>query len=139
MLPEQLWVLKKHFLYKEKSGAPKIKCSTENLTSMMYQNFIFSYCEDKKLRTSFKSLISKSAKTWRLKRPYSINVTFIQHWRKSFLQLLLLQVWESLLFRYSKKTCSIHGLHDSSSVPGEDKTKQILFMSSKPIFLYVDC
>ena len=24
-------------------------------------------------------------------------------------------------------------------VPGEDKTKQILFMSSKPIFLYVDC
>ena len=33
---------------------------------------------------------------------------------KDFLQLLLLKVWESFLFRQSKKTCSILGLYDSS-------------------------
>ena len=34
-------------------------------------------------------------------------------WRKSFLQLLLLKVFDSFLFRQSNKTCSILGLYQS--------------------------
>ena len=41
----------------------------------------------------------------------SLTVT---HWRKSFLQLLLLQVYASFPFRQSNKTCIILGLYESS-------------------------
>ena len=57
--------------------------------------------------------------------------------RKSFLQLLLLKVWESFLFRESKKTCSILGLYDSS-VDFKRKTKWKLIIRIWLVFLYVD-
>ena len=75
IVSEKTW-----FIYEEKSGASKIKSSAENVTSMIYEFFILellilaldlqSYCGDKKWNTDFfKSLVSKSARTWRLKRP----------------------------------------------------------------------
>ena len=64
-----------------------MKRTTENVTSMTRASFwnfvlklfilelaLYPYCGDKKQNTtSFKSLVSKSARTWLLKRPEGIN------------------------------------------------------------------
>ena len=58
--------------------------STKNKTSMIYESLtlelfilvlaLYSYCGDKsKIQTSFKSLASKSGRTWQLKKPRSID------------------------------------------------------------------
>ena len=82
-----------------------------------------------KIRTAFKTLDSKKASIWRLKLPqrnykllwkvrsssyHTEQKTFIEasftndtYWRKRFLELLLLAVCGSLLFRQSEKTCVV--------------------------------
>ena len=84
-------LFKKHFSYKGKSGASKIKSSTKNLTSVIHESFVLEiYFEifyfgisielisiiveiKNKITTSFKSLVSKSSRTLRLKRPQGIG------------------------------------------------------------------
>ena len=69
-----------HFIYKEKSGTSKIKSSTENLASMIYESFILQllilvvtlYSCWGDTNTSFKLLISKSISGWKDTR-LSIN------------------------------------------------------------------
>ena len=84
-----------NFIYKEKSGSSKIRRNTEYLTSMIDESFIFelsilvlalySYFEDKKKTwTSFKSLVSKSARTWQLKRPGGIDRLLLKTMSSSF-------------------------------------------------------
>ena len=82
-----------------------------------------------KIRTSFKTLASKKVAKWRLKKSqsndklsrkvmsFSYNrmknihqsklYQYYTHWRKDFLQLPLLKVCGSFLFRQSKKTRGI--------------------------------
>ena len=40
MLPERIWDFLEHLIYTEKSGGSKIKSTRENLTFMIYGNFI---------------------------------------------------------------------------------------------------
>ena len=80
MLPERLYHLRLfHFIYKEKSEVSKIKSNIENLTRMTYESSnleifilalaLYCSCGDKMfLKNTFKSLVSKGATTWWLKR-----------------------------------------------------------------------
>ena len=63
------------------------------------------------------------------------------HWRKGFLQLPLLMICGSFLFRQSKKTYgilqSIQSMYTQHISRGE-KTKQILLLRRKFSFLFID-
>ena len=58
MLLERFWISLNYFIHKENSAVSKIRSSTENLLSMMYESYIlelfilvlrlYSHCGDKK-------------------------------------------------------------------------------------------
>ena len=120
-------IYKKNFVCKEKSGtvkkARKLRSIISFILEICYKHHVVNVEITHKIRTFFKTLASKNVAKSRLKKSQSNDKlsrkamffsyhrewkTFIEaSWRKYCLQLPLLNVCGSFLFRQSKKTRGI--------------------------------